>query len=422
MKKSRPLRLIGILIVIQIFFLYFVGYIDTHGKSYGNTASPERVVPSSLLGYKVVSPQNANEMIKLFEQQDSISKDSRRVFFAHVGKTGGESIRTSLRVNCKFLGNRRNRRLCWQRLYDAFYGPNTTFPGEPVLSQLTRGFMHYNSLNPEGENYKATHFLFSLRHPVDRLQSWYRYISPANCAGVKIKNTAASCRVAWEIKEDPSSFQAHFFSCFPTIQTFLQVLQRYIEHEATLLSNSTALECAKMLVLLLQGKTGSHMAGHMIANLQYYHHFTLGSSPISPWGKMTVKNRGNGSDRDAKVMVARTDSLWDDLEKVDKVLGGNGYFSQAGLKISHQSEHFKDMAILDSNKTLPLCCVLSDEIAIYKELIERCINLSEREKQATLKQALKICNVNSWNDMISKCGLTNDQSSLLHRPEFSPSL
>ena len=423
--KWHRLRLIGILIAIQVFFVYFFGQTNSI-VSYVNpkydgmhrqrpSASYFSGLPAALAR---VVPKDVEEMTRLFQEQERQSTDPRRVFFAHVGKSGGESVRSTLRLNCQFLGNRNRKRACWTQLYHAFYGKNVTQPGEPLLSQLTKGFLHYLDLKPEGENLRATHFLFCVRHPVHRLESWFRYVAPVNCAHVKEKAVAASCRVATEIKRDPTSFQAKFFACFPTIHTIPQTLQQYRSRDDSLYTNSTALACAEMLVNTLQGKTGSHMAGHMIANLQYYHHFTLGNSPVAPWGRRTMDNRGNGDARGAKVLVVRTPHLWEDMKKADETLGGAGYFSQAGLRISHQSEHFDDMAVLDHTQTLPICCALGDEMAIYKELIERSINLDEVQKQSTLKEALTICRVQSWEELIHMCGLTNNSSSLLHRPPF----
>lgn len=439
--KGRLVQFLGLVIATQVAFLYYIGFTKAPSSTIGTSSavavpSQPKVAPSSPFHTQQNEnhhrvPENGQEMANWMQEEAASTKSNRRVFLAHVGKTGGETIRSALRVGCAFLGNRRAKRACYEKLFDAFYGSHVGIPGEPILSQLTKGFHHYLDLKPRGENLRATHFLFAIRHPLQRFESWFRYVAPANCATVPDKDVAASCRVAAEIRKDPTSFQARFFACFPTMQMVPTVLKQWQAKDAALLSNSTASSCAQMLADTMQGRTGTHMAGHMIANLQYYHHFTLGN----PLGdtlpeyqehlpreltRRTEQNRGTGHTRNAPVLVIRTPHLWEDMARADRVLGGAGYFSQAGLKVSHQSESFGEMAVVPRDHTLPVCCVLNDELAVYKELVERAVNLDRDTRQATMSHALELCQVDSWHALIHACGLQDEPDRLLHRPVFVP--
>ena len=444
--KEYLLRVVGFLILVQIAFVYLVGYIKESTSPLGPSHPRLMVVPEKKRNVDIPSvsklprnydvavdsaplPQSVEEMVGWMQKQ---TPSPHRVFLAHVGKTGGETIRAALRVGCTFLMNRRAKHACHEKLFQAYYGSEVRIKGESMLSRSTTGFHHYLDMKPKGENLRATHFLFAIRHPVQRFESWFRYVAPTNCATVPDKARAASCRVAAEIRKDPYSFQAIFFGCFPSMNTVPFVLERWRRKDDSLLSNQTATQCVQMLVDTMQGRTGTHMAGHMIANLQYYHHFTLGNAlGLDPpdqsdlpreLTRRTIANRGTGDIRNTPVLVVRTPHLWDDMGAADRVLGGTGYFSQAGLKVSHQSESFEEKAIVPTGHTLSLCCVLSDELAVYKELIERAINLDDDVRQAALTEALNVCQVDSWDGLMEACGLHNDSTSLLHRPPFSPAV
>eukprot|EP00977_Amphora_coffeiformis_P018516 scaffold6562_cov163-Amphora_coffeaeformis.AAC.3 len=441
--KGNLLHVLGLLILAQIAFVYFVGFSIAPASPLVGVAPKKKNADSSPIVSQQLSPnneaaagasanapipQNVQEMVEWMQKQ---TPPPNRVFLAHVGKTGGETIRAALRVGCTFLGNRRVKHACHEKLFQAFYGPDIQIKGEPILSQSTTGFHHYLDLKPKGENLRATHFLFAIRHPVQRFESWFRYVAPANCATVPDKAMAASCRVAAEIRQQPNSFQAQFFGCFPSMHTVSFVLEQWQRQDETLLSNQTAAQCAQMLADTLQGHTGTHMAGHMIANLQYYHHFTLGggkavlpdqSSLPRELTRRTAANRGTGDARNTPVLVVRTPHLWDDMATADRALGGTGYFSQSGLKVSHQSESFGEKAVVPAGHALSVCCALSDELAVYKELVERAMNLDDAARQATLTEALDVCQVDSWEGLIDACNLRNDPTSLLHRPPFSPAV
>jgi hypothetical protein len=271
------------------------------------------------------------------------------------------------------------------------------------------------AVKPAGEKRKATHFIFSIRHPLHRFESWYRYVSPFNCFFVPDTHTAASCRVKRSVVKDPYSFDARFWRCFSNISNVPVTLRRMQANEL----KESEQACADILVRVLRGEVESDMAGHMVANYQYYHHSTLGTIDGQDegrvWGRMREEKRGTGGKSGIPVLVVRTPSVWEDMKSIDLYFGGDGYFSQAGLRVSHQSESFAHGSKIPVDETLSVCCVLHDEIAVYRELVERAVNLNPAEKSKTLEEALKICQVSSWAEFIQACRL---KTSLLKRPPF----
>jgi hypothetical protein len=339
--------------------------------------------------------------------------ETRRVFFVHVGKTGGETVRSALRVHCENFPSGSWR--CWRDLSEAFYGDHVEKKGEPLLSRLVTGYIHYMAVKPPGEKRKATHYIFSIRHPLHRFESWYRYVSPFNCFSVPDTDVAASCRVKRKVVKEPYSFDARFWRCFSNISNVPVTLRRIRANEL----RESEQACADILLGVLRGEVNNDMAGHMVANYQYYHHSTLGTiygqNEDRVWGRMREEKRGTGGISGIPVLVVRTPSIWEDMKSIDMYLGGGGYFSQAGLRVSHQSESFAHRSKIPVNETLLVCCVLHDEIAVYKELVERADNLDPVEKSTTLKEALRICQVSSWAEFIQACRL---ETSLLKRPPF----
>lgn len=94
---------------------------------------------------------------------------TRRILFVHVGKSGGETIKQVLAAGCSVMRNAKRRKDCLTGL------PNS------VISDQVEGYFHCFSVQPRNMEANATSFLFNLRHPVDRVISWYKYVHPHNC-------------------------------------------------------------------------------------------------------------------------------------------------------------------------------------------------------------------------------------------------
>jgi len=87
------------------------------------------------------------------------------------------------------------------------------------------------------------------------------------------------------------------------------------------------------------------------------------------------------------------------------MLGGNGNFGAIeGTRDSHGSETYKkNVTKLSMDQYSLLCCALSEEMDIYRNLMKLAVNLNEREKETTVRNAAKQCGFTSWKEMEKHC-------------------
>lgn len=123
----------------------------------------------------------------------------RRIVYVHIGKTGGEWIKSQLAVICKTRKNPKLKQSC----LDSFQ----TLPSTQ-LSQQTVGYFHVHNLYPRNAHALASHYLFSIRHPLKRLISWYIYNHPQSCD--PREPNSPSCK--------SNEWKTQFFDCFPTLE------------------------------------------------------------------------------------------------------------------------------------------------------------------------------------------------------------
>jgi hypothetical protein len=126
--------------------------------------------------------------------------NNRRILYVHIGKTGGEWIKAQLAVICKTRKNPQVQQACLQKF------EQSTTPSH--VSQQTVGYLHaHNNAYPRNAIHLATHYLFSVRHPLRRLVSWYIYNHPRSCD--PRESNSPSCKT--------NEWKQGFFGCFPTL-------------------------------------------------------------------------------------------------------------------------------------------------------------------------------------------------------------
>ena len=112
--------------------------------------------------------------------------------------------------------------------------------------------------------------------------------------------------------------------------------------------------------------------GHITLNYGYYYRRTIQKYPTKD------------------IVVIRCDYIWNDLQNLEyNLMNGNttihgidtGHLSQI-----HGSNNYKrNDTILSLNEIQTLCCAIPTEIKIYKEIIQKSINLSNDEKQKSIQ-------------------------------------
>lgn len=152
--------------------------------------------------------------------QASNQNGVRGIVYVHVGKTGGEWIKAQLKMVCKTRRNKNIRAVCLQQKYPTY------------LSKLTVGYIHTSTMYIDSDVQKPrqtiprtksirdasgafSHYLFSLRHPLRRLMSWYTYNHPKSCD--EREPHSPSCKT--------STWKTSFYKCFPTLQDLADHIQ-----------------------------------------------------------------------------------------------------------------------------------------------------------------------------------------------------
>jgi hypothetical protein len=352
--------------------------ISVHGPS-------ERILPLLLKNESAAT--STRSVVDLSKLPDWKTNMSRNILFVHVGKAGGETIKSILSAGCLSRANPRRKEMCLSKL------PSST------ISDTIQSYFHCQSMPPGAANY-STSYLYNLRHPLDRAVSWYRYVSPKNCR--VYREQSPSCRTAAVISENPHhGWAAEFFGrCFPTVEDWAQALATptppttattasSLPMDASDSSSSNHTDCSELAWASITGKIDADehpQAAHMVYNFQYYRDKTIARFPSK------------------EVLVVRMEELWQDLGDLDRLLGGDGTFGHLhGSSITHGSQHHKyHRSVSESSATL-LCCALQDEMRIFRDLMNRATNLDKETKLESSLQTVTRCGAESWEDLQKQC-------------------
>jgi hypothetical protein len=324
--------------------------------------------------------------------QRTLPKKRRKMVFMHVGKTGGETLRRHVfQFSCRLIFNEQERTKCLRDVGK-----------ESVLSSVTRGICHQKHSWPTPKYVqRATDYLFTVREPIARFESWYRYSHPNNCilqpaqkeGGGGVAMNIDGCKAKRRsILQGPASFSARFWKCFPSIESMAEALDdpAYSSSSSyppdSIIHNAT--DCIELVrfAFLFVGVTDLF---HLTANYRYYSQMA-----------------GLEEHPDHKtVWVVRTDHLWSDAERIDKRLGGQGNFSHTqNVRYSHGSESFRDKRGLKKDANLDrICCALWPEMVAYRSIMDRAANLNDAERIESYTLTWKRCNVTSWELLEDRC-------------------
>ena len=230
-----------------------------------------------------------------------------QILLVHIGKTGGETLKHVLRIGCLVRNNQLQKHRCWRALSSQYNASvdnrsDASRVKEPVLSRAVTGYFHYRRVTPPSALNQSTHYLFMVRHPLERIQSWFRYISPLNCV-MRSNNTTrhgvdsgnhrrrdlygipVNCRVREAFKHNPESPEAKFFGCFPTLEHMakrivpLSADQAGSEETENSEGKSDKSTCVGILLEILQSNYAHYwersesLLGHFVMN--YHVSFSL---------------------------------------------------------------------------------------------------------------------------------------------------
>jgi hypothetical protein len=303
-----------------------------------------------------------------------VAHKERNIMFMHVGKTGGATLRTSLlKYGCEVLIW--NSELCLKNLF----GNNQT---ESKLSSLTNGIHHNQKRYRRVQRAITTDFMFAIREPVSRFESWFRNQSPHNCIDSKKENKCKRRREA--MIQNPNSHPRRFFyDCFQKVEEMAQALDPTYVYGNQIMNVS---DCRALLREAFEIVGVSKNYGHLSAGYRFY----------TQQAQLEKHNK--------TVWAIRTEYLWQDVRRIDQAVGGTGDFGHLeGVKNSHFSERFPDKTGLSESSSHLVCCALWPEMLAYRDIVERAANLNTTEKRETYQLTWHRCNVTSWEILEERC-------------------
>ena len=295
------------------------------------------------------------------------------VMLVHVGKAGGESIKSVLRIGCESKMNKHRRKECFDRL-----------PSSILSEKIVQSYFHCYKMYPKNALSVSDGLLFVLRHPLERLKSWYRYVHPKNCPKGASTLSSPSCGSKAITREKPNGTVARFFHCFPDIQDL-----------ANSLSQSN--ECSTLGWDTILGNIPREEAtfAHATANIRHYVKETVG------WPDQSLSRTTQ------KILVLRTEELWKDFNRLEERYGGqhNKKLKQdTEFHFTHGSERFSSIGRqLNLTGTHSLCCALKEEVKAFLFLIKKAENLSPEEKYDSVQYIHSACDFSSEQPFEKVC-------------------
>jgi len=305
---------------------------------------------------------------------------NRTIVHMHVGKCGGMTLnKYVLAAGCCSLQSGDYRMDCF----------NYVKIKESMLSKLVLLDVHMTVRKNKRKIISDTNsnFLFTIREPISRFESWFRYSSNRYCSNKTIAD------------KDILPIQYHvWYKCFcdNSMDTMAQMLEPttptnyYSNNNITNTTTTKTMDDdCRMLVRDAFTKVGVTFFGHLAANYRYYYQ----------------QAQLDTMHKDAIVYAIRTEHLWSDLVAVDKMVGGDGNFSSSvqGKKEDHGSSLYKKETLSTDRNIFLVCCALREDIIAYRSIIEKASNLNVIEKQRMYELTWNKCNVTSWEMLDEKC-------------------
>jgi hypothetical protein len=348
--------------------------LSNHGVTI-ETTSIQQLSSAEIPENTSVTPRSSHNTIHIEDKERSIHS-------VHIGKTGGSSLREATGIQCL---NFKDPEACINRL----------FSSDQKLARQTRHVFHmWGHDEPLIRN--ATSFLMTLRNPVDRIISTYRFSHPENCQshhqnqihepyGCNLLKTWAK---SGKPKMTPHANKLYRV-CFPSpaMEDFAQsVMSPWVPNESFgNLTTAQQQECRSMARSLVKGENNRGAAPHMEYNYEYYVSKTIQRFPQT------------------EVFAVRTTHMWEDVVALDRLLGGSGKFVNHGRAISHGSEKFYSSPV-SKEAYGKLCCVLEHEIYLYLDALKRSINLDALTKLESEEDLRQKCQVSTtWMNWRQMC-------------------
>ena len=315
------------------------------------------------------------EMIKYnFTEQQQHPNNSSSFLFVHIGKTAGSTVRMTLANNCLTFANKHRARKC-----KSFFTNQVPTTEQTILSKRTIAFTHVNYLRPpQIDMNNIDYYIVPLRSPIDRFVSAFYMHTPRNGEGCN--NTYAK-----DINGEESD--AFFCNCYAYVGDLMNDLNNTTEGVAYYQSPIVHLE--KNRITTTCNEIGNKVfsnnppswTGHMATyNYNFYNNW--------------MANQQNKELHTKKqIIVIRKEHLWDDLQNLEYILGGNATINSNIYKsTTHGSDKYKYNMPLTRNEMQLLCCHIIDEMELYVGYLLRAYNVGAEQRRESLRALDQQCN------------------------------
>ncbi|CAB9529922.1 expressed unknown protein [Seminavis robusta] len=299
-------------------------------------------------------------------------------------------------LKCRLPRNQVTKETIHNCLMETF---GTADPAMQPLALQTVYYAHMNSIPPK-EMEPATSWLLALRNPVDRVISAYQYSHPANCRDQELlPNSTKACTNHFllkatattrkkgrnQLRNERRQLAKFFVNCFPQSD-----MELFVQSALSFSKDHNDDDCARLARDYIIGEGFLFPIPHLRYN---YHHYQ---------SKVFDVYKGK------EWFGIRTEHLATDFTQLNLQLGGKkvgattdqlqGEPQGKQLKLTHGSEQFRSSSKLSVQSYHRLCCLLEDELSIYRDLIHRVWNLDHTEKDATIHALAEKCGMLLNND------------------------
>lgn len=255
------------------------------------------------------------------------------IYWMHVGKCAGITFKAGLPVS----DAKEEAMPCLVR----------SDPSIPLETAMQRCY------HPNWTLYHTNTLLYSIRSPISRFVSAFNYHM-----NVKSKWTDEQERI--------------FHQCYANVEEVAQAVV-HNRHYSYTCPQAISKTCTNLFAKLLNNPGTRRVLPHFWYNFQHYARYIHKAA--------------------SHVVVVRSEHLWEDAMNLDRALGGDGVFGHAGLHHTHGSETWHAKKQLTQEASRSLCCVLYKDIEAYQEIVLRAENLSDDEKEETMRLAFDECGI-----------------------------
>jgi len=300
--------------------------------------------------------ETPNEFKKIAQSALKIGKTHpikipAKIGFIHIGKTAGTTASKMIKYHCF----RKNQPSC-NAYHSKLKKENRFFiPNETSISLKTKDYYHIRKPNIA----KYDSFVVTVRHPVDRMVSWYLFFHPEN----KIR-ASGSGRVR----------KHELYECYGSIDLLASVGLR---------NRTYSTGCERLAQNCTVGKLP--YCEHLYYNYEFY------------IGDLIKTNK--------QLFILRTEYFWNDWVTINTMLDHN--HSSIHKIESHVFKEVSDLNV--RNKTISMegrrnvCYWLCEEIQLYKKLLWRGVNLNDGDREVSLSRINDTCPEETMLPLDAEC-------------------